>query len=585
MSCTSNILRTSLTKICRMAALLSIIAMLPLSGRAATKSVSSNDFTVVIDAGHGGHDHGAVDNGAKEKDINLGVATQLASMIRKKMKDVRVVMTRDDDTFISLQERANIANRNHGNLFISIHTNSVDKSNPNRKSVKGTSVYALGLHKDQKNLKVAQRENAVIELEKNYEQKYSGFDPSRDESYIIFEMAQKKNLGQSLKFANEAQKQLVKTAGRADRGVKQAGFWVLWATSMPAVLVELDFICNPDQATYLNSESGQKELATALYNALDTYVDAQKKARENATTTKVNTSPAASKAQQAKPAQESRNKAKKRRKAREKRNNNDEAEVNESLISEKNTSASSQSEGGTVTLVADRRETKRIARGPATPKRSTYSAASRRRRSDSARKTSVSRNVETENIQLLSENDYLAKAEETAPAVKQAAPPQADKANSKKGKKGKKNKKDNKQKGKADNKTKSSKPVTISKGSSNIVLADNQSKNKNTNVKKTKDGRNVYRIQSSKEIAAKTTASASTPRHTTTVYKIQLCASEKELRSDDPAFRGLKPVKSFRENNLYKYTYGESESRNEIENLLLEVKSIVPDAFIIVSRR
>lgn len=582
MSCTSNILRTSLTKICLMAALLSVLAMLPLAGTAATKTISPNDFTVVIDAGHGGHDHGAVDNGAREKDINLGVATQLASMIRKKMKDVRVVMTRDDDTFISLQERANIANRNHGNLFISIHTNSVDKSNPNRKSVKGTSVYALGLHKDQNNLKVAQRENAVIELEKNYEQKYSGFDPSRDESYIIFEMAQKKNLGQSLKFANEAQKQLVKTAGRADRGVKQAGFWVLWATSMPAVLVELDFICNPDQAAYLNSESGQKELATSLYNALDSYVVSQKKARENANTPKVITSPAASKAQQAKPAQKSRDKAKKRRKAREKRNNNDEAEVNESLISEKNTSASSKSEGGTVTLVADRRETKRIARGPATPKRSTNSAASRRRRSDSARKTSVSRNVETENIQLLSENDYLAKAEETAPAVKQAAAPQADKANSKKGKK---NKKDNKQKGKVGNKTKASKPVTISKGSSNIVLADNQSKNKNTNVKKTKDGRNVYRIQSSKEIAAKTTASASTPRHTTTVYKIQLCASEKELRSDDPAFRGLKPVKSFRENNLYKYTYGESESRNEIENLLLEVKSIVPDAFIIVSRR
>lgn len=581
MSCTSNILRTSLTKICRLAALLSIMAIMPLSAAAAPKNHPFNDFTVVIDAGHGGHDHGAIDNGAKEKDINLGVANQLASMIRKKMKDVRVVMTRDDDTFVSLQERANIANRNHGNLFISIHTNSVDKSNPNRKSVKGTSVYALGLHKDQNNLKVAQRENAVIELESNYEQKYSGFDPSRDESYIIFEMAQKKNLGQSLKFANEAQKQLVKTAGRADRGVKQAGFWVLWATSMPAVLVELDFICNPEQAAYLNSESGQKELATSLYNALDTYIASQKMVRESAGNVKTNPTPAVKSQQQAKPAQKSKDKAKNRRKARENRGkkNNVDTEVNESLISEEKSTEKSQGEGGTMTLVSDRRDTKRIARGPATPARKSGTAVSRRRRSDAAKKASDSRNVETDNIQLLSENDFLAKAEEKSPVVKQTVASQPEKANTKKGKKDKKSKK-----AKADNKKGTSKSVNISKGSSNIVLADNSSKSRSTNVRKTKDGRNVYRIQSSKQIATQQTATAK-QRPATMVYKIQLCASEKELRSDDPAFQGLKPVKSFRENNLYKYTYGESESRKEIEKLLLEVKSIVPDAFIIVSRR
>jgi len=239
-------------------------------------SRNKSEFTVVIDAGHGGHDHGAIDNGAREKDINLGVAKKLASLLKKKGKGINVVMTRDDDTFISLQERANIANRNKGNLFISIHTNSVDKSNPNRKTVQGASVYALGPQKDANNLKVAQRENSVIELESDYHQKYSGFDPSKDESYIIFEMAQKKNLGQSLKFAEKAQKQLVKTAGRGDRGVKQAGFWVLWATSMPSVLVELDFICNPRSAEYLNSDKGQEELAQALFNAVEAYIKAQK---------------------------------------------------------------------------------------------------------------------------------------------------------------------------------------------------------------------------------------------------------------------------------------------------------------------
>ena len=140
--------------------LILIAAFILPTGIYATKR--SADFTVIIDAGHGGHDTGAVDNGVKEKDINLAVAKRLAADIQKKLKNVNVIMTRNNDTFISLQERANIANRNKGNLFISIHTNSVDAKNPNRKNVTGTTVYALGLHKDDNNLKVAQRENSVI---------------------------------------------------------------------------------------------------------------------------------------------------------------------------------------------------------------------------------------------------------------------------------------------------------------------------------------------------------------------------------------------------------------------------------------
>lgn len=235
--------------------------------------ISKGKFTVVIDAGHGGHDAGAVDNNEKEKDINLGVANGLANLIRSNMNDVKVVQTRSDDKYLSLQERAAIANNNKGDLFISIHTNSIDASNPQRRSIAGASVYALGLHKDKSNLQVAMRENSVIELEHNYTQKYSGFDPSKDESYIIFEMAQKKNLTQSLKFASMAQQHLVKDANRRDRGVKQAGFWVLWATSMPAVLIELDFICNPESAEFIGSEEGQKKMALALYNAFSEYIN------------------------------------------------------------------------------------------------------------------------------------------------------------------------------------------------------------------------------------------------------------------------------------------------------------------------
>ncbi len=247
-----------------------LICAIP-SLKAAPSKESAKPFTVVIDAGHGGKDAGAVDNNVKEKDINLGVAKELAAKIKKGIRNVKVVMTRDNDSFISLQGRADKANKAKADLFISIHTNSLDLSNKNRKSVAGASVYALGLHKDANNMAVARRENSVIELEKNSEQTYSGFDPESDESYIIFEMAQKKNLSQSIKFADEVQKQLVETAGRRNRGVHQAGFWVLWATSMPAVLVELDFICNPNSAKFMASEQGQDKLAEAIYKAVKKY--------------------------------------------------------------------------------------------------------------------------------------------------------------------------------------------------------------------------------------------------------------------------------------------------------------------------
>ncbi len=231
----------------------------------------ATDFTIVLDPGHGGKDHGAIDNSAREKDINLSVARRLGEKLKKKLKGVKVVYTRDDDTFLSLQERAAVANESKGDLFVSIHTNSVDEKNKNRKNVAGASVYVLGLHKDGNNMEVARRENSVIEYEKDFKTKYSGFDPLRDESYIIFEMAQKSNLSRSFSFAEKAQKHLVGVAGRKDRGVHQAGFWVLWATCMPAVLVELDFICNPESAAFMTSEEGVDSMADAIFKAVKEY--------------------------------------------------------------------------------------------------------------------------------------------------------------------------------------------------------------------------------------------------------------------------------------------------------------------------
>lgn len=220
--------------------------------------VRGGNFTVVIDAGHGGKDHGAVGAKTKEKDVNLGVALKLGEMIEKEMKDVNVVYTRKKDHFVTLQGRADIANKARGDLFISIHTNSVDAKSKSRKTVNGASVYTLGLKRGEDNFNVAKRENSVIMLEPDYTTTYRGFDPNSTESYIMFELSRDIHMDHSIKVAKEIQKELVSTAGRRDKSVHQAPFWVLVQTSMPAVLVELDFICNPTVEKFLAGNDGQK---------------------------------------------------------------------------------------------------------------------------------------------------------------------------------------------------------------------------------------------------------------------------------------------------------------------------------------
>lgn len=237
----------------------------------STPALSARDFIVVIDAGHGGKDAGAVGAYAQEKDINLSVAKLLGDKIGSNCDNVKVVYTRDTDKYLTLQQRANIANKAKGDLFISIHVNSLDYNVAGREKVSGASVFTLGLHKSEDNLAVAKRENAVIELEKDYTTTYSGFNPNSTESYIIFEMNQNKHMMQSIEFAGAVQKELIGTAGRANKGVRQAGFWVLWATSMPSILVELDFICNPTQEAFLASKDGQNQLATSIFNAFKRY--------------------------------------------------------------------------------------------------------------------------------------------------------------------------------------------------------------------------------------------------------------------------------------------------------------------------
>ena len=223
-------------------------------------------FTVVIDAGHGGKDPGARGSSINEKAINLAVALRLGSLISEKHDDVKVIYTRKTDVFIELDERANIANRNKADLFISIHTNAVKRGS----SVSGTETYTLGLARTDENLEVAMRENSAILLEDNYLQKYEGFDPTSSESYIIFEFMQNKHMEQSISLASEVQKCFA-SAKRNNRGVRQAGFLVLRKTSMPSILVELGYISNPAEERFMRTKEGQNKLATTIYNAFTKY--------------------------------------------------------------------------------------------------------------------------------------------------------------------------------------------------------------------------------------------------------------------------------------------------------------------------
>lgn len=471
--------------------LILLVAGFPLAAKDEGKK-----FTVVVDAGHGGKDIGATDNGVMEKNINLKVAKELETLIKKKMKNANVVMTRDGDTYLTLQQRADKANKSHGDLFISIHTNSVDKKNRNRKTLEGSSVYTLGLHKDENNLEVAMRENSVIELEKDYEQKYSGFDPQKDESYIIFEMAQKKNLSQSIAFAESVEKELVKS-GRKERGVHQAGFWVLWATSMPSVLVELDFICNPESAKYISSDKGAKELAEAIFKAIQKYEASWSKSI-NGVVSQLNETY---------------------------------TEGGQPELEETYTLTS-----GTPVATARTRSPKTSKTQNSTPVRKNNSE--RRRRSNHSRELSLNKSYESDLLYFPVAQNYGVSSFEMKEELAQVKETkETQKVKAKKSREEKKREKEAKKKAEREEK------------------------------KRRKDAHNAKLNK------------------VVTVYKIQVLASADLLNQNNSRFCGLTPISTYKENNLYKYYYGESTDKAELEQVLADVKKKIPDAFIVSSQK
>jgi len=221
--------------------------------------------TVVIDAGHGGHDAGCHGNATNEKTVTLAIALKLGALIEKNLPGTRVIYTRKTDEFIELNERAAIANRNNADLFVCIHCNA----NPN-KDAYGTESWTMGLHKTEGNLEVAKRENSVILMENDYKNKYDGFDPNSPEAYIVFSLNQSAFINQSIDLASQVEDEF-KRDGRSSRGVKQAGFLVLWKTVMPSTLIETGFLTNAKEEKYLSSESGQIETAQSIFDAVSRY--------------------------------------------------------------------------------------------------------------------------------------------------------------------------------------------------------------------------------------------------------------------------------------------------------------------------
>lgn len=221
--------------------------------------------TLVIDAGHGGKDPGCGGVFSNESEITLKVALELEQTIKENMPDVKVILTRDEDHFVELIDRADIANKNNADLFISIHCNSGPEH------VHGSETYTMGAHKSSENLEVAKRENAVILKEKNYKKNYEGYDPKSPQGHIMFALYQNANMENSLRFAEKVEHQFTSRIGRTSRGVKQAGFLVLWKTAMPSALIEIGYLTNKKDEKFLNQELNRTYIASGIYRAFKQY--------------------------------------------------------------------------------------------------------------------------------------------------------------------------------------------------------------------------------------------------------------------------------------------------------------------------
>lgn len=520
-------------------------------------AADNNNFVVVLDAGHGGHDPGAVGPIIYEKKINLGVILALGEMISKSDPKVKVVYTRKTDVFIPLQERADIANNAKADLFISVHTNA--NNNP---ASDGAETYTLGLTKSKSNLDVAMRENSVILLEDDYKVKYEGFNPKSVDSYIMFECIQDKYLDKSVQIASEIQKNFV-SAGRKDRGVRQAGFWVLHKTAMPSILVEVGYISNPEEERFLASDAGQQKMASAIFAAFEKFKKEYERKSGKQNYVSASSSDLASASNISNNVVPEKHDSKK---AKEKSESKFDKEDNEKFQSEMKKA------------MAQANDKKKNVENETTDKSDsgnsdvqdgkTYSMISSSKRTLEPEKVRVvPMGDDDSGIQIVADVAVVSNAKSAKSATKTNSNPIAKATESKP------LKKEAVASAGVSNVSSESKRTVIGASSPTKVAPKPVTENA-VSVKQSK----VEPIQPKEAVVEK---QETVPSVDNIVYKVQLYAVSKVLPSNSPKLKGLK-ADFFQENGLFKYTYGVASDYEGILKIQKQIVSKFPETIIVV---
>ena len=527
---------------------------------AVTAVAANKTFTLVIDAGHGGHDAGALGKLTKEKHINLNVALAFGRKVEANCPDVKVVYTRKTDVFVPLHTRADIANRAKADLFVSIHTNAVKKG-----IVRGMETYTLGMHRAADNLEVAKRENEVILYEKDYKQRYEGFDPTSSESYIMFEFIQDKYMAQSVDLAKYVQRRTCASAGRTNKGVKQAGFLVLRETSMPSCLIELGFISTPDEERFLHSSSGVEQLAQGIYQA---FIDYKKQYHQGAAQPLKVEVPAETagsvqqgkdvKSQQDNPEEPKKEKKSKRKKS--KMAQQLEAAREGQLIVQ---TVSSEPSADSIINAAPKLQASRAMKQPVdTVKRQEVA-----QRQEPVQKPEPVKKPEPAPKPVVAQQQAPAPkpvvAQQQAPAPKPVVAQQQKPAP---------------KPVVAQQQEPAPKPVVVQQQepAPKPVVAQKQEPAPKPVVAQQQTPAQKPVVAQEQTPVASQEAPADAP-----VFKVQIMASRYLLKPNDAQFKGVKGVEVYQENGQYKYTVGSSEDYSQIYQLRKTIVDRFPQAFIV----
>lgn len=553
------------------------VAFLP---TVAWSNAEKRNFTLVIDAGHGGHDAGAVGAYSKEKDINLRVALAFGKLVEENCHNVKVVYTRKTDVFIPLQRRADIANNNKADLFISVHTNAL----PAGRLAYGSETYTLGMARANANLAVAKRENAVITLENDYKTTYQGFDPNKAESYVIFEFMQDKYMKQSVDLASCIQKQYVST-GRPNKGVHQAGFLVLRNTSMPSVLTELGFITTPAEETYLNSQQGVMELSRSIYNGFLAYLRMHEKGvhdiPENLPTRMTADLP---KPKVSEPLAEPSN------------FNNSEAAV-VPVATVPTTRIVETPNDNDVALISRRsnnakHSTAKQATPKAEPKRGVE--AKEKAPTNQAKEKSKPQENTTKTKEAAQSKNTLTKGKETTPKSKDVVFTSKAQGNTTRTKEASNTKKEpaNSLKPTSKESTPNSKSKDAPKEIKSKATTTNKSKDKVENNSKTSLSKTSKKNettlskgktqQRTNDKSNETKKASKTSTKQKVNYRIQVGAGKTEISTTDAQFKGLS-ISRVKEGTLYKYYYGSYTSYADAQKALRTVKTKLSSAYVVAT--